>query len=107
MTKILRKTCSSLVKIISDVENNFTQNKYNKLQKISAKNKFFFCKYGITGSALVWHPEGRKIDRGSLSAVTLRRFAAQPALQCAVRGAQGVLPCVGWGVRPVNWIYRL
>ena len=23
------------------------------------------------------------------------------------RGAQGVLPCVGWGVRPVNWIYRL
>ena len=30
-----------------------------------------------------------------------------PALQCAIRGAQGVLPCVGWGVRPVNWIYRL
>ena len=26
-----------LVKIISDGENNFTQNKYNKLQKISAK----------------------------------------------------------------------
>ena len=25
----------------------------------------------------------------------------------AIRGAQGVLPCVGWGVRPVNWIYRL
>ena len=22
-------------------------------------------------------------------------------------GAQGVLPCVGWGVRPGNWIYRL
>ena len=35
------------------------------------------------------------------------RFAAQPALQCAIRGTQGVLPCVGWGVRPVNWIYRL
>ena len=32
--KILRKTCSSLVKIISDGENNFPQNKYNKLQKI-------------------------------------------------------------------------
>ena len=31
----------------------------------------------------------------------------QPALDCAIRGAQGVLPCVGWGVRPVNWIYRL
>ena len=44
VTKILRKTCSSLVKIISDGENNFTQNKYNKLQKISAKNKFSFCK---------------------------------------------------------------
>ena len=28
VTKILRKTCSSLVKIISDGENNFTQNKY-------------------------------------------------------------------------------
>ena len=33
-TKILRKKCSSLVKIIPDGENNFTQNKYNKLQKI-------------------------------------------------------------------------
>ena len=44
VTKILRKTCSSLVKIISGGENNFTQNKYNKLQKISAKNECFFCK---------------------------------------------------------------
>ena len=35
-TKILSKTCSSLVKIISDVENNFTQNKYSKLLKVSA-----------------------------------------------------------------------
>ena len=41
VTKTLRKTCSSLVKIISDVENDFTQNNYNKLQKISAKNKWF------------------------------------------------------------------
>ena len=31
----------------------------------------------------------------------------QPALHSAIRGAHGVLPCVGWGVRPVNWIYRL
>ena len=31
----------------------------------------------------------------------------QPALHCAIRGAQGVLPCVGWVVRLVNWIYRL
>ena len=42
MTKILRKTCSSLEIIISDEENNFLQNKFNKLQKISAKNKSFF-----------------------------------------------------------------
>ena len=21
--------------------------------------------------------------------------------------AKGILPCVGWGVRPVHWIYRL
>ena len=44
VTKIFRKTCSSLVKIISDGENNFTQNKYNKLQKISVKNMCFFAK---------------------------------------------------------------
>ena len=42
MTKILRKTCSSSVKIISDGDINFKQNKYNKLQKIRAKNKCFF-----------------------------------------------------------------
>ena len=42
VTKILRKTCSPLLKIISDGDNNFTQNKYNKLQKISVKNKCFF-----------------------------------------------------------------
>ena len=44
VTKILRKTCSSLVKIISHGENNFTQNRYNKLQRISAKNKWIFAK---------------------------------------------------------------
>ena len=57
MTKILRKTCSSLVKIISDGENIFTQNKYNKLQKISAKNKCVFsknkCKSANMGSSTV------------------------------------------------------
>ena len=53
MTKILTKTCSSLVKIISDVENNFTQYKYSKLQKIRdffAKNK---CKSANMGSSTV------------------------------------------------------
>ena len=39
VTKILRKTCSSLVKKNSDLETNFKQNKHNKLQKISAKNR--------------------------------------------------------------------
>ena len=58
VTKILRKACSSLVKIISDGENNFTQNKYNKLQKISAKSKCFFfaeikCKSANMGSSTV------------------------------------------------------
>ena len=38
-------TCLSLVKTIPDRENNFTQNKYNKMQKISAKKMcVFFCK---------------------------------------------------------------
>ena len=27
------------------IESNFTQNKYNKLKKISAKNKWFFAKH--------------------------------------------------------------
>ena len=35
MTKILRKTCSSSVKIISDGENNLNQNKYDQFKKIS------------------------------------------------------------------------
>ena len=39
VTKILTKTCSLLVKINSDGEHNFMQNKYNKLQKIGAKIK--------------------------------------------------------------------
>ena len=42
VTKILRKTCSSSVKNISDGEINFEQNKHNKLRKISAKNKWLF-----------------------------------------------------------------
>ena len=57
VTKILRKTCSSLVKIISDAEKNFTQNKYNKLQKISDTNKCVFfqkCKYVIIYSSITW-----------------------------------------------------
>ena len=44
VTKILWKTCLSSVKIISDGEIKFKQNKYNKLQKMSVKNKCFFRK---------------------------------------------------------------
>ena len=53
VTKILRKTSSSLAKIISDGENNFTQNKYNKLQKRSAKNKCFFLQK-ISAKVQIW-----------------------------------------------------
>ena len=57
VTKIHRKTCS-LVKIISDAEKIFTQNKYNKLQKISDTNKCVFlqknkCKSANMGSSTV------------------------------------------------------
>ena len=56
VTKILRKTCS-LLKFISDGENNFTKNKFNKLKKISAKNLWFFaknkCKSANMGSSTV------------------------------------------------------
>ena len=61
VTQILRKTCSSLVKIIPDGENNFTQNKYNKLPKIGAENMWVFwqktvqkSKYGILYSSITW-----------------------------------------------------
>ena len=57
VTKVLRKTCLSLVKMISEGEHTFTQNKYNKLQKISSKNKCFFpknkCKTANMGSSRV------------------------------------------------------
>ena len=60
VTKILRKTCSKLLKITSDPENNFTKNKYTKLQKISAQTNSFFekkvkkCKFGIINSSITW-----------------------------------------------------
>ena len=59
---------------------------------------------GRTGSALAWRSEGRTF---ASQLVQYKSCDLQPALNCAIRGAQGVLPCVGWGARPVNWIYRL
>ena len=71
VTKILiRKTCSSLVKIISDGENNFTQNKYNKLRKISyffAENK---CNNGIIYSSITWC----RLDRNSNSKLIIKMY---------------------------------
>ena len=61
VTEILRKTCSSLVKIISDGENNFTQNKYSKLQKIRAKKVFFWQKI----SALLEKNKCKSANMGS------------------------------------------
>ena len=74
-------------------------------QGLNVMNSGLATLSGRTGSALVWHSEGRTIEADSVQQVLW--FAAQPALQCAIHGAQGVLPWVGWGVRPVNWIYRL
>ena len=66
VTKILRKTCSSLLKIISDGENNFTQNKNNKLHKINAKNEWFFaknkCKSGNMGSSVFYTVQLHGVD---------------------------------------------
>ena len=42
----------SISKNISDGENYFTQNKYNKLQKISAKNTCFLHK--ISAKVQIW-----------------------------------------------------
>ena len=53
---------------------------------------------GRTGSALVWHSE---VANSRLTQCS-KSCDLQPALQCAIRGAQGVLPCVEWGVQPVN-----
>ena len=58
---------------------------------------------GGTGNALVWHSE---VARSRLTQCS-ESCDLQPALQCVIRGAQEVLPCVGSGVRPVDWIYRL
>ena len=56
--------------------------------------------------------KGKKVEdysRDSVAAQAVRwSCELQPSLHCSVqRGAQGVLPCIGWGVQPVNWIYRL
>ena len=52
VNKIPRKTCSSLVKTISNGENNFTQNKYNKLQKSVLKISAFLQK--ISAKVQIW-----------------------------------------------------
>ena len=59
----------------------------------------------VAAQAVRW-PGVPKVARSYLSQCS-KSCDLQPALNSAIRGAQGVLPCVGWGVRPVNWIYRL
>ena len=59
----------------------------------------------VAAQAVRW-PGVPKVARSHLSRCS-KSCDLQPALNCTIRGAQGVLPCVGWGVRPVNWIYRL
>ena len=56
---------------------------------------FLYPEWPRTCTSMVWHFEGRTFAANSVQQVLW--FAAQPALQCAIRGAQGVLPCVGWG----------
>ena len=56
---------------------------------------------GRTGSALAWPSEGCTFAAHWVQGVFW--FAAHVAL--AIRGAQGILPCVEWGMWPVNWIY--
>ena len=62
--------------------------------------------YTLSGTQAVRWPGVPKAARSYLSQCS-KSCDLQPALNCAIRGGQGVLPCVGWGVRPVNWIYRL
>ena len=52
---------------------------------------------------VAWHSEGRTFAAHRWQQVFW--FAARISL-CNT-WSSGVLPCVGWGVRPVNWIYRL
>ena len=52
-------------KIISNGENNYTQSKYNKLQKIRAKNLCFFLsknKCKSAGSSLVYTVQLHGVD---------------------------------------------
>ena len=51
VTKILMKTCSSLVKMISDRVNNFLQNKCNKWMEY--RNVLLINKNAVMGSSAV------------------------------------------------------
>ena len=65
----------------------------NRFRGCRHKTFLHYTLSGRTGSALVWHSEvaGSRLTQCSKSC------DLQPALQCAIRGAEGVLPCVGWG----------
>ena len=58
----------------------------------------------VATQAVCW-PGIPKVARSRLNECS-KSCDLPPTLHCAIRGAQGVLPYEGWGVRPVNWIYR-
>ena len=86
----------------------FTKHQYlwNDLQRISRRNMTFNFGAIMPRTILKNRESVPKVARSRLTQCS-KSCDLQPALRCAIRGAQGVLPCVGWGVRPVNWIYRL
>ena len=49
----------------------------------------------MAAQAVSW-PGVPKVAHSHLSQCS-KSCDLQPALNCAIRGAQGVLPCVGWG----------
>ena len=59
----------------------------------------------MAAQAVHW-PGVKKVACSHLSQCS-KSCDLQPALNFVIRGAQGVLPCVGWGMQTVNWIYRL
>ena len=66
VTKILMKTCSSLVKMISDGVNNFImQNKYKKVDEVKKRiTQSQKCSYGIIYISFTWcRPDRHKNSR--------------------------------------------
>ena len=59
-----------------------------------------------TGSALVWHSEGRTLAADSVQQVLIVICSPARIAVCNTWSSGGIDLC-RVGVRPVNWIYRL